>query len=514
MRSTASDFMRSRLLSLSDTRIDSLLFAVVGLLATSLACGSGGSFGGGANPSPTITVTVFPASVQIAPSGIRTFTAQVTGATSTAVTWSVAAGNGTISDAGIFKAPVTTGVFPVRATLVADSSYYGEATVTVQTGSPSGGCSSADPGQGASLNGYLPFPTDNAWNQDISGAPVDPASGDIIRYIGEGKGLKADFGSGPWNGAPIGIPYVVVSGAQARVPINYQAFGDESDPGPMAIPLNAPVEGGAALDGDRHVLVLDRDNCVLYELYRSFQSGGGWNADSGTVWDLRTNDLRTWGWTSADAAGLPIFPGLARYDEVAGGEIKHALRFTVTKSRAAYTPPATHFASSESSASAPPMGMRVRLKAGVDITGFPQNVQVILKALKKYGMILADNGSSWYISGAPDERWVNDELQQLYSIKGSDLEVVQMGAVFTSDPTGPVPTITSFTADRSTVSAGQGVTLSWNVSNATRFFVNPEPGLVQGNSVTVHPAISKTYTLTAQGPFGSVTETVGITVNP
>jgi hypothetical protein len=380
---------------------------------------------------------------------------------------------------------------------------------------PAGGaCGVAALGAGASLNGYQPFPSDNAWNQDISSLPVAANSAELIGFIGSGTGLKGDFGAGEWNGGPIGIPYLVVSGSQATVPVQYTDYGDESDPGPMPIPATAPIEGGSASDGDRHVLVLDRDNCLLYELGRAFpQPDGSWHAAGGTVWDLQSNALRPWSWTSADAAGLPIFPGLVRYDEVASGAIHHALRFTVPTTRKAYVAPATHWASSETSASAPPMGMRVRLKASVNISSFAPRVQVILQALKQYGMLLADNGSAWYISGAPNERWDNDELRALGNIKGSDLEVVNTGTVYTSHPSGSAPSIASFAASPDTVSAGGSSTLAWTASNATRYFVSPSPGLVRGASVSVRPASTTLYTLTAQGPYGSSTRIVTVTVN-
>lgn len=263
--------------------------------------------------------------------------------------------------------------------------------------------------------------------------PVDPNSANLISSIGVNTGLHPDFGT-VYNGAPNGIPYVVVSGTQPRVPINYTAYGDESDPGPYPVPANAPIEGGPNSGGDRHVLVIDRDNWKLYELYRAFPitSGSSWNADCGAVFDLNSNALRPAGWTSADAAGLPIFPGLVRYDEVfEQGVIAHALRFTVQNSRRAYVSPARHYASSNTSPNLPPMGMRVRLKASFSISGFSPAMQVILRAMKKYGMIVADNGSNWYFSGAPDPRWNDDELSTLKTIKGSNFEVVQMGAIVT-----------------------------------------------------------------------------------
>jgi hypothetical protein len=290
-----------------------------------------------------------------------------------------------------------------------------------------------DLGPGASLHGKRPFPADNPWNEDISGAPVDPNSANLIASIGLNTGLHPDFGT-VWNGAPNGIPYVVVSSAQSLVPINFTAYGSQSDPGPYPVPPNAPIEGGPNSNGDRHVSVIDRDNWKLYELYYSFpvNNGASWNAHSGTIFDLNSNALRPAGWTSADAAGLPIFPGLVRYDEVfEQGMIAHALRFTVQNSRRAYVHPARHFASSNTNPNLPPMGMRVRLKASFDISGFSPAMQVILRAMKRYGMIVADNGSNWYFSGAPDPRWNDDELSTLKAINGSNFEVVQMGTIVT-----------------------------------------------------------------------------------
>ncbi len=290
-----------------------------------------------------------------------------------------------------------------------------------------------DLGSGASLHGKQLFPADNPWNQDISTMPVDPNSANLIASIGLNTGLHPDFGT-VYNGAPNGIPYIVVSGTQPRVPINYTAYGDESDPGPYPVPPNAPIEGGPSSTGDRHVLIIDRDNWKLYELGYGFpiSNGASWNANCGAIFDLNSNTMRPAGWTSADAAGLPIFPGLVRYDEVfEQGVITHALRFTVHDSRRAYVYPARHFASSDTNPNLPPMGMRVRLKASFDITGFSPRMQVILRALKKYGMMVADNGSNWYISGAPDPRWDDSELNALKTIKGSSFEVVQMGTVVT-----------------------------------------------------------------------------------
>ena len=290
-----------------------------------------------------------------------------------------------------------------------------------------------DLGPGASLHGRRPFPPDNPWNQDISSSPLDPNSANLIASIGVDAGLHPDFGT-VWKDAPNGIPYIVVSGTQPLVPIRFSSWGGESDPGPYPVPRNAPIEGGPNSQGDRHVLVIDRDRWKLYELYSAAPENNGarWIAGSGAVFDLNSNALRPEGWTSADAAGLPIFPGLVRYDEVfEQREIKHALRFTVPRSRRAYVSPARHFASGDRNPDLPPMGMRVRLKASFDISKYSPSNQVILRALKKYGMFVADNGPGWFLSGAPDPRWSDDDLGMLKNIKGANFEVVRMGTIVT-----------------------------------------------------------------------------------
>ncbi|HUL02776.1 MAG TPA: hypothetical protein VLV16_06045 [Gemmatimonadales bacterium] len=271
------------------------------------------------------------------------------------------------------------------------------------------------------------FPADNAWNRDISADPVDSNSDSLIARCGGSASLHPDFGS-VYGGAPWGIPYTTVSGGQRRVPVTFD-YNDESDPGPYPIPPDAPIEGGASAGGDRHVLVIDVDSWKLYELFDAHPANGGaaWTAGSGAVFDLSSNALRPEGWTSADAAGLPIFPGLVRYDEVVTqGVIAHAVRFTCPTTRRAYVPPAGHYASSYTDANLPPMGMRVRLKAGVSLAGYPADVQVILTALKKYGMLLADNGGAFFVSGAPDSRWNDADVNTLKRLHGTDFEVVKM----------------------------------------------------------------------------------------
>jgi hypothetical protein len=261
---------------------------------------------------------------------------------------------------------------------------------------------------------------------------VDPRSDALITSIGLERGLHPDFGT-LWQGAPIGIPYEVVPGGHPKASVSF-LYAAESDPGPYPISLNPPVEGGPLATGDRHILIIDRDNWVLYELFDAHQEPDGrWRAGSGAVFDLNSNALRPAGWTSADAAGLPIFPGLVRYDEVVEqGAIHHALRFTVRRTRRAYVSPARHFASRLTDPNLPPMGMRVRLKADFDVAGFPPSVQVILTALKTYGMFVADNGSDWYVSGAPDPRWNDEELAAIRRVPGRAFEVVEMGEIATS----------------------------------------------------------------------------------
>jgi hypothetical protein len=383
-------------------------------------------------------------------------------------------------------------------------------------GNPPASCSGMSLGQSTSLNGFVPFPADNLWNKDISSSPVDANSAAIINFIGPGIGLHPDFGSGLYQGQSMGIPYLVVGSQQGPVPIVFTAYGDESDPGPMPIPVSALIEGYPAPgSGDRHVLVLDNNNCWLYELYSSVPNTASWNAASAAVWDLTADEQRPYTWTSADAAGLPIFPGLARYDEVAAGQINHALRFTLQSSRAAFVPPASHWAANSSNASAAPMGMRLRLKASFDISSFFAANQVILAALKKYGMIMADNGSSMYISGAPDDNWNNSDLHNLSSVTAADFEVVEMNPIYTAAnvPTGASPVIASFTANLQSVSAGTPVTLSWNVTGASYLIVSPDIGAVRGTSASVSPTQSTTYTLYATNAFGRTTATVNITVH-
>ncbi|MCC7361754.1 MAG: hypothetical protein IT317_19890 [Anaerolineales bacterium] len=295
------------------------------------------------------------------------------------------------------------------------------------------------------IAGCQVFPADNIWNTPVDTLPVHPNSAAFVETIGLDANVHADFGSGEWDGGPIGIPYVVVPGSQAKVSVEF-VWDDESDPGPYPVPANPPIEGGPDADGDRHILMLDSDNCILYELFHAYPEGGGeWSANAGAIFDLGSNLLRPDTWTSADAAGLPILPGLARYDEVASGEITHALRFTAPETLDGYLWPARHEASDLTGSEYPPLGLRLRLRADFDISGYSAPVQVILRALKKYGLILADNGSPWYISGAPDERWDNEMLHELDDVLGSDFVAVDTSGLRLNPDSGQVKPPVVFT---------------------------------------------------------------------
>jgi hypothetical protein len=269
------------------------------------------------------------------------------------------------------------------------------------------------------------FPANNHWNLRVDKLPVLPNSDTMVRGIGADDTLHPDFGSGTYEGRPIGIPFTTVPKTQKGLKVTFE-YADESDRKRYPIPKNPPIEGGASSDGDRHVIVVDRDRCLLYELYAAYPRNGGssWRAGSGAIFNLRSNKVRPAGYTSADAAGLPILPGLARFEEVKAGKIDHALRFTVSRSRRAYIYPARHFASSNTDPNLPAMGQRLRLKASFDTSGYPRQARVVLNALKRYGMIVADNGSDWFISGAPSKGWDNDELNALKMVEGSNFEVI------------------------------------------------------------------------------------------
>jgi len=345
----------------------------------------------------------------------------VSGAT---VTWAVAPGNGVLS--GATSSTDANGHASMRWTL--DGTFLANAA-TASIAGASVTFSALGNGSG-DLGGRPIFPASDPWRTDISASPRDALSDSLIASCGATTGMHPDFGT-VYGGAPNGIPYVVVHGTQPRVPVSFY-YGDESDPGPYPVPPYAPIEGGSSSTGDRHVLVVDADNWKLYEMYDAHPVSGGasWTGGSGAIFDMTAGTVRPAGWTSADAAGLPILPGLVRYDEVGiHHAIEHALRFSCARTRKAYVPPARHSAGSQTSVNFPPMGMRVRLKASFDISGFSPSNQVILRALKKYGMFVADNGSDMYLSGAPDPRWSDDDLHNLTKVHGSDFEVVQMSGI-------------------------------------------------------------------------------------
>jgi hypothetical protein len=422
-----------------------------------------------------------------------------------------------VADAGSASTTVT---MPAANTTV--TANYSAVTVAPPA------CGNMSLGDNASLNGFVPFPSTAAWNTDISAAQLDPNNEAITTVSGfAGEHLHHDFSS--VAGGNYGIPYVVVdSTSTALVPIDVLDYADQSDVALAPYPLTAPIEGSPAdcsgwpdtYGGDAHVLVLDRHTCMLYETFNTHRCGGAWNASSETIWDMQNYEQRPWGWTSADAAGLPIFPGLVRYDEVASGAIRHAIRFTLpsTKNDANggyFVEPASHAAGVYWGVSNV-MGMRIRLKAGFDISSYSPANQVILTAMKKYGMILADNGSYFFFQGVPDPRWNDDDLENLDAIKSSNFEVVQMTPAYpgwdsATAPTGQPPTINSFTASAMTISAGTPVTLTWSTSNDSYDFIDMLGG-VRGGSVTTTPAQTTTYTLNATNQYGRSTRQVTVTV--
>jgi hypothetical protein len=330
------------------------------------------------------------------------------------------------------------------------------------------------------VGGCSVLPADNIWNTPVDTLPVLSNSASMVTTIGASTGFHADFGAGTWNGGPIGIPFITVPGTQTRYPATF-LYADESDAGPYAVPLNAPIEGGSGSTGDRHAIAIDTGHCILYELYNAFPQTSSWSADSGAIFDLNSNALRPSGWTSADAAGFPIMPGLVTYDEVLSGEIKHAIRFTAPRSRHEFVWPARHYASSLTGSQYPRMGERFRLKASFDISSYPDDVQVILRAMKRYGIMLADNGSAWYISGQPDPRWNDSNLHTLGQLLGSNFEAVDAtvlridpdsGAAFQNSVTVTVsPSSASVRTQRTqpftaTVS-GAPNTVTWSVNGTT-----------------------------------------------
>jgi len=366
------------------------------------------------------------------------------------------------------------------------------------------------------------LPADNIWNTRVDLLPVSPNSATYVSTIGSGTGMHADFGAGMWDGGPIGIPFVKVPGTQQKYPATF-LYWDESDPGPYAVPQNAPIEGGSNSTGDRHAIAVDTDNCILYELYRAFPQGSSWQADSGAIFDLRSNALRPSGWTSADAAGLPIMPGLVRYDEVAAGEIRHAIRFTAPQTQRLFVWPARHYASSLTDPKYPPMGARFRLKANFDISPYPADVQVILSALKKYGMMLADNGSAWFISGEPDSRWNDSNLSQFHNITGANFEAVdvsslminrdsgqalQSGVTVTVSPASATLVVTANQQFTATVTGSTNQSVTWAVNGVAGG--NGTVGYVDANGLYSAPsAVPNPATVTVQATSVAAPSAVG-----
>ncbi len=487
----------------------------------------------------SVTLACIPSSITTAQTSICTPTVTGTGAYSNTVNISVSpAADGTLSattsvasGTPVTFTPATTGAetATITATSTEDSTKYDAVTVTVTVAGAGPTCGGMSLGDEASLNGFVPFPSTAAWNTDISAAPLDPNNTLITTASGfAGLHLHHDFSS--VAGGDYGIPYVVVdSSTQPMVPINVVTYASDSDLTNAPFPITAPIEGAPAdctggpnnYIGDQHVLVLDRKACFLYETYNTVRCNGTWAADSEALWDLQDYEQHPWGWGSADAAGLPIFPGLVRYDEVASGAINHAIRFTMDQTKddandGYWVEPATHAAGTLWGA-VNVMGMRIRLKANVDISSFSAANQVILTAMKKYGMILADNGGYFFFQGVPDPRWNDDDLGNLDSIPSSDFEVVQMAPTYpgwdaNTAPTGATPTINSFAASATTVAAGTPITLTWNTSNDSYDFIDKLGG-VRGGSMTTTPTATTTYTLTATNQYGASTQQVTVVVH-
>ena len=362
--------------------------------------------------------------------------------------------------------------------------------------------------QTPSIGSCTVLPPDNIWNTPVDQLAVSADSAAWVTTIGATKTVHADFGSGLYSGAPIGIPYVTVPGSQIKYPSAF-TYASESDPGPYAIPLDAPIEGGSQSTGDRHAISIDTDHCILYELYAAYPLSASWTAGSGAIFSLLSNALRPSGWTSTDAAGLPLFPGLVRYDEIAAGEIRHAIRFTVPQTQRAFVWPARHYASSLTGTQYPPMGARFRLRAGFDISTFSAANQVILKALKKYGMMLADNGSAWYLSGAPDARWDNDDLHKLGIIRGSDFEAVDVAGLAIDPNSGQArqSSTVSVTVSPSTATVPVSLTKQFaaTVTNATTQVVNwSVNGAAGGNSTVGIVSAGGLYTAPTVPPAGGI----------
>ena len=470
------------------------------ITTTSLPGGTAGvAYTGAVTASGGTTPYTFSASGL--PSGltISSSTGAITGTTTTV-------GTATVS------VTVTDSTTPTAQTATSSLS------ITISAATAGVACGNITTGNMGSLNGYVPFPASNAWNTNIASAAVDPNSATIISAL-TGSNLHPNF-STPADGN-YGIPYVVVdSNSTSGVNVDMNGYPDQSDITPYPIPATAPIEGYPAnctTNGDDHVLVLDKTKCWLYETWSTELCNGSWSASNGAVWDLTTSERRPNGWTSADAAGLPVFPGLVRYDEVAAGAINHAIRVTVgnTKSDSNggyFVAPATHAAGNSASTSNI-IGMRLRLKASFNISSYSATNQVILKAMQQYGLIVADNGSNMYFEGTPDARWNDSDLHNLGNVDASSFDVVQMGTEYDAStaPTGAAPTISSFAASQTTVAAGTAVTLTWTVSGDSYDFIDVV-GMVRGGSQTVTPTTTTTYTLNSTNQYGRSTKAVTVTV--
>jgi hypothetical protein len=475
-------------------------------------------------PALTLTTTTLPSAiVNTAYSATLTAAGGVTPYTFTLANGTSLPTGLTLSSAGVISGtPTKAGSTPFTVQVVDSStptplSQAGNLSITVNsTAGPS--CGNMSTGNGASLNGYVPFPASNLWNTNIASAAVDPNSAAIITAL-TGSNLHPDF-SNVVDGN-YGIPYVVVdSSVTPGVPVTMTTYPSESDITLYPIPSTAPIEGfppACTITGDNHLIVIDKTQCWIYETWQTELCSGAWSAANGAIWDLTSTEHRPYGWTSADAAGLPIFPGLVRYDEVAAGAINHAIRVTVaqTKSDANggyFVAPATH-AAGNSSTTNNIMGMRLRLKASFDISGFSAANQVILTEMQQYGLIVADNGSNMFFQGAPDARWDDNDLDALKAIDASNFDVVQMGTQYddATAPTGAAPAISSFTASQTTVTAGTPVTLSWTVANDSYDFIDIV-GPVRGGTQTVTPTATTTYTLNSTNQYGRSTMAVTVTV--
>jgi Putative Ig domain len=475
-------------------------------------------------PALTLTTTTLPnATVNTAYSATLTAAGGVTPYIFSLVAGSSLPTGLTLSSAGVISGtPTKAGNTPFSFQVVDSStptplSQTDNLSITVNS-SAGPSCGNMSTGNGASLNGYVPFPASNLWNTNIASSAVDPTSAAIITAL-TGSNLHPDF-SNVVDGN-YGIPYVVVdSSVTPGSPVTMTTYPSESDITLYPIPLTAPIEGfppTCTTTGDNHLIVIDKNECWIYETWQTQLCNGAWSAANGAIWDLTNTEHRPYGWTSADAAGLPIFPGLVRYDEVAAGAINHAIRMTLaqTKSDANggyFVAPATHAAGNNSTTDNI-MGMRLRLKASFDISGFSAANQVILTAMKNYGMIVADNGSNMFFQGAPDARWDDNDLDALKAIDASNFDVVQMGTQYddATAPTGAVPTISSFTASQTTVTAGTPVTLSWTVANDSYDFIDVV-GPVRGGTQTVTPTATTTYTLNSTNQYGRSTMAVTVIV--